>query len=65
MSIIKARLVQKTINDVNVIQLETSSNLILRPSGNETVETAISRIDTVLDGVDDALELLLSGDQNE
>ena len=61
MCVIKARLCRKVVNDIDIIQVETDSNLVIRENGN-TVEESISTIEAELDGVDAALELLLSGE---
>ena len=61
MGVIKARLCRKVVNYIDIIQVETDSNLVIRENGN-TVEESISTIEAELDGVDAALELLLSGE---
>lgn len=61
MGVIKARLCRKSVNDIDIIQIETNSNLVIRENGN-TIEESISTIEAELDGVDAALELLLSGE---
>ena len=64
MGVIKARLCRKVVNDIDIIQVETDSNLVIRENGN-TVEESISTIEAELDGVDAALELLLSNRGNQ
>lgn len=61
MGVIKARLCRKALNNIDIIQIETDSNLVIRENGS-TIEESISTIEAELDGVDAALELLLSGE---
>ena len=65
MSTIKTRMKRIVgLNETDIIYQETSSDLVLRSNG-QSVETAISNLENTINDIDDALEILLSGEGSE